>query len=285
MVDKKKFDADIVSLSQRMLFDILILLKKYKDNFVLVGGWCPYFLLQKYMPDGVDFTHIGSIDIDFAIDRDKINDLAKLYKELEEILIDNEYEIKRNSNNKLIHHRFERKAQNSFVHIDFLVSENSGLKEQAVGNEAQDLFAKCRGIDLAFQNNEKFELFGRTLDNKEVKTDIKIAGAVALIGMKAIALKIEPSRIKDSYDIYSILKFYKQGVISIIEELKPFLKDKNEIITEALVNLSELYSRTTSTGSLHLANFLEPDNVNSTDWNFYCRDAYELVQQLLSGIS
>ncbi len=285
MVDIKKFDTDIVSISQRMFFDILILLNKYKDNFVLVGGWCPYFLLQKYMPHDVEFTHIGSIDIDFAIDHHKISDLAKLYKELEEILINNGYKIKTNSNNKLIRHRFERKVQNTFIHIDFLVSENSDSKERAVDNEEKDLFAKCRGIDLAFQNNEKFELVGITLDNKEVKTDIKIAGAVALIGMKAIALRMEPSRIKDSYDIYSILKFYKHGVISIIEELKPFLKVKNELITEALDSLSELYSRTTSTGSLHLANFLEPDNADSTDWNFYCRDAYQLVQQLLSGIS
>jgi len=46
-MNKKATDypEDITELSKSVLLEIMTLLKGYKKNIVLVGGWVPYFLL------------------------------------------------------------------------------------------------------------------------------------------------------------------------------------------------------------------------------------------------
>jgi hypothetical protein len=49
--------------------DLFTYLKPYRNQIVLIGGWVPYFLLEKYTPSGSEHDqHVGSLDVDIALD-------------------------------------------------------------------------------------------------------------------------------------------------------------------------------------------------------------------------
>jgi len=58
-----------VEAARRVLVDIGQVLASFDDAVVVVGGWVPDLLL----PDAVP-SHIGSIDVDLALDAAKLGD-------------------------------------------------------------------------------------------------------------------------------------------------------------------------------------------------------------------
>lgn len=67
MVTVKDYGSEITNVSKSVLLELLLILRSYLHALVLVGGWAPHFLLERYQQDK-EFKHIGSVDIDFAID-------------------------------------------------------------------------------------------------------------------------------------------------------------------------------------------------------------------------
>ena len=60
-----------VEAARRVLVDLGQVLAQFSDCLVVVGGWVPDLLLE----DAED-PHIGSIDVDLALDAAKLNDDA-----------------------------------------------------------------------------------------------------------------------------------------------------------------------------------------------------------------
>jgi tRNA nucleotidyltransferase/poly(A) polymerase len=58
-----------IEAARRVLVDLGQILAKYADCLVVVGGWVPDLLLAD-----ADEPHIGSIDVDLALDVAKLND-------------------------------------------------------------------------------------------------------------------------------------------------------------------------------------------------------------------
>jgi hypothetical protein len=48
----------------------MTILGAYREALVLIGGWAPYLILERFGdPAGAAaFAHVGSIDIDFVVD-------------------------------------------------------------------------------------------------------------------------------------------------------------------------------------------------------------------------
>src|SRR4030043_447665 len=102
----------------KALVELMLALGSYRDDFVLVGGWPPYFLTREH------FDHCGSIDLDFVLRpsimlkyqgiREVVNSLG--YKETPNIF------------------RFERdvvsiRAKRRFsMHLDFMTEHNAAQK-------------------------------------------------------------------------------------------------------------------------------------------------------------
>lgn len=276
-------DSQTVKISKSVLLEVFALLKQYGDNFVLVGGWAPYFLLGKYRLEEVEFQHIGSADIDIALDPKGIPSLEEVYESIRQKLERNGYQIKKTKSNQAVPYSFEKEVQGTVIHVDFLASEYGGTVTQHGYGDIQDILAiKLRGIDVAFQNNERFKIAGFLPNGARYKVEAKVSGVAALLTMKSIAFESDISRTKDAYDIYSILKYYKKGVTSVIVEVKPYLK--NGLVLEATEKLASLFSTVDSIGPVSLANFLLPEFVDSEDWEYLKRDAFELAQEFLKGI-
>lgn len=283
MPDITEYDPEIVKISKSVLLEVFTLLKEYEDNFVLVGGWVPYFLLKRYKSEEVEFEHIGSADIDIALDPTGMPRLDEVYETIKQKLERNLYKIRKSSNGQPIPHSFEKETQGKVIHVDFLASEYGGTGRQHRHQRIQDILAmKSRGIDIAFQDNEKFEIEGLLPNGAKYKIEAKVSGVAALLTMKPIAFDRNISRTKDAYDIYSILKYYKKGVSSVIAETKPYLRHK--LVIEATEKLSSLFYRTDSVGPTSLADFTLPEDKGSEDWKFYRRDAVELVQEFFKGL-
>ena len=58
-----------VGAARRVLVDLGQVLAAFEDCLVVVGGWVPDLLLEQ-----ADEPHVGSIDVDLALDADKLAD-------------------------------------------------------------------------------------------------------------------------------------------------------------------------------------------------------------------
>ena len=70
-----------VEAAHRVLMDVGQVLNSFHDTIVVVGGWVPDLLLPDARPE-----HVGSIDVDLALDAAKLNDGR--YAELLKLLLD-----------------------------------------------------------------------------------------------------------------------------------------------------------------------------------------------------
>ena len=71
---KTTFVSNIADVSLSYLLELMIALGSYREGLVLVGGWVPYLLLKEYQPSDVDFRHVGSKDIDIAVNPKLVNE-------------------------------------------------------------------------------------------------------------------------------------------------------------------------------------------------------------------
>ena len=84
MVTRRDYTADAVEAAKSVLIELTHLLGEYRDNIVLIGGWVPELLIpQEPRP------HVGSMDIDLALNHLKIQDEG--YKLIEELLTSRGY--------------------------------------------------------------------------------------------------------------------------------------------------------------------------------------------------
>jgi len=69
MVVRDDYSKKEVDGCLSVLVELMTILGEFRDNMVLVGGWIPYFLMEKNRHE-----HVGSLDIDIALDFQKISD-------------------------------------------------------------------------------------------------------------------------------------------------------------------------------------------------------------------
>ena len=94
----RDYEDDATATSLVGLAEVMTMLGAYRDSLVLIGGWAPYLILQKFGQPGMfdprvfdprvfdtSFAHVGSIDIDFVVDPAAID--ADQYATIVELLL------------------------------------------------------------------------------------------------------------------------------------------------------------------------------------------------------
>lgn len=66
---REDYDDRQVEAARRVLIDLGQVLAAFSDCMVVIGGWVPDLLL----PNATE-PHVGSIDVDFALDADRLQD-------------------------------------------------------------------------------------------------------------------------------------------------------------------------------------------------------------------
>jgi hypothetical protein len=165
------------------------------------------------------------------------------------------------------------------VPVDFLTSEQRYIPK----NEFFDITGihaiTSPGAELSFEVNEKITLNGNLPDGSHYSTEIKSAGIVALIVMKAHAMNIR-NKSKDAYDIWFCLANYPGNIESIAKDLEQHI-EKNSV-KNALALLSENFKSFDDRGPKDV---VKEDGTTDPDYRIFLQqDAFQRVQALLKFI-
>jgi hypothetical protein len=274
-----EFDSGLVKASKSVILELGVILRSYFDDLVLIGGWAPYFISQKYQKQG--FEHVGSIDIDIAVNP-TISE--KKYGTIIGLIVQRGYQAVQDELADVFEFRFERTLisphdnKEYTIKVDFLTSHLGDEKKEAVHRRIQpDLQAlKARGCQFAFENFIITEVKDILPGNGKASCKWKVAGIVSSLVMKAFALGGRYKE-KDAYDIHYMIANYKDGPLSVAEEFKPYLK--NKIIQEALSHIKEGFRDIHSNGPAWVANFY--DITNERERQIKVADVYKSVSKFL----
>jgi len=260
----------VIAATRQVLLEVFYLLEEFNDSLILVGGWVPVMII----PGAVD-KHVGTIDVDLAINDRTLVEIGS--ETMEAILVTNGYQHGGEPG------RFIRKiyieGQPINVPVDFLSSEYRYVPE----NEFLDITGistiTAPGCEISFDANEKVTLSGILPNGARYETEIKSAGIVALIVMKAHAMKIR-SKTKDAYDIWFCLANHPDGVDGVAKAFKPHL-EKTSVET-SLVLLSEYFASIDARGP---SDVVKEDGTTDTDYQaFLKQDSFQRVKALLTSL-
>jgi hypothetical protein len=282
MAGLQDYSRQDTELALQLLLELVEHLKAYKDHIVLVGGWAPYFLIGE-SAGKFGQQHIGSLDADLFLDFRSIPETA--YETIFEILEREGYSKRRDRQGKIIPASFEKIVPllggGSFpMRVDFLAGEYGGTARSHRHQKVQDLLAhKARGSDIAREQNCTQEISGQLPNRARVTVRLKIANEVAVLVMKGITMG-QRTKPKDFYDLFMLVKYFKDGPGSIAASLSPLLD--NKLVGEAMANIRRYFERFDSLGPVSVAEFFQPSDPES--WAVIQRDAFEQLQALLNEI-
>ena len=272
MVTKSNYSKKEVDTCLSVIVEVMTILGSYRDRIVLIGGWVPYFILDKQGKD-----HIGSIDIDLALDFQKISDesyrsILQLLKKRGYIQGNQPFIFNRNIKN-------ENGASYS-IEIDLLSGEYGGTDKSHRTQKVQDINArKARGCDLAFKYNISVLLKSIMPDGSENEVNIKVASIIPFLVMKGMALW-QRMKEKDAYDIYFTILHFPGGIESLVEIFKPVTD--NNLVKEGLGKILAKFNGINSIGPTWLVKFLDIEDNDERER--VKRDCFERVAALMEKL-
>ena len=257
-----KGSGEMVRASMSVYLELMTILGAYRDALVLVGGWVPYFILERYGQEDTDFQHVGSIDIDIAVDHRRVS--PDQYAPIVDRLERHGYRQRLNRLGQPIPFSFERMVvlegeREVDIAVDFLAGEYEGTGESHRHQRVQnDLLArKARGCDVVFDYCFDYELSGVLPDGAENTVQVKIADVVGCLTMKGITLG-ERYHEKDAYDIYSVIAHYRGGPGEVALVVRPHLN--NALVREGADKIAETFQSIRSMGPVGVGRFLASDS-------------------------
>lgn len=273
------YNLDVTKISFSYLLELVATLREYHDSLVLIGGWVPFFILEHFKKATIDFKHIGSIDIDLAVDPALFNEGIDKYRTIIEHIEKLGYAQKKDKLNNIVPSSFVKPTKEGVdIQIDFLTSffERHPKSKRHLKVQPDLMARRAKGCETAFTHNWECPLAGNLPGDGEIKLKIKVADVVSGIVMKGQALG-ERLDGKDPYDIYAMVAYYKDGPSSVAEEFKPF--PKIPIITSSLKIIDNNFEKQTSNGPVRAGYFLYPND--SAMREKAVTDAYMTVREFL----
>jgi len=270
-ISKEQYDPRLIKAANSVLLEIAHLLQIYSDGFVVIGGSVPGLILRN-PPE----PHIGSIDVDIALDQDKIPETD--YRTIKSLLVERGYSSEEQP------FTFSRDividGNPIKVKVDFLAGEYGGTGEKHRTQRVQDLKPrKARACDLAFIQTIPVQITGELPNGAKDQVIIQVASIVPFLMMKAQALNGRMKE-KDAYDIYYCMRYYPGGHRALVSAFKAF--PPNKLVYEGLRILKEKFASPEHVGPVFITDFLaesDPENQNRIQ-----RDAFERVTALLESL-
>lgn len=260
-----------VTACKSVLIEVLTVLAKDLDSLAVVGGWVPELVFP-------DKGHIGSLDVDLALDARKLK--PKAYESIRRKLVGAGYQQSSEMPN-----RFYRSIKDTplQVRVDLITGEFSDVADGGSHLQIQELAVwKARGVDLAFDFQQEVSVEGVLPDGGHNTVKARMPIIAAYLCIKAITLS-ERKKEKDAYDICFCVENYPGGYRALAEEFRGKLE--NRLITEGIAILREKFARLDSIGPVWAAQTAEGATAGTgTDLETEQRRAYELVNALLRRI-
>lgn len=273
MVTKVDYQEDEVNACFSVMIELMTILGEYRDHIAIVGGWVPYFLVEKKKHE-----HVGSLDIDLVLDFQHIS--SETYNTILNLLISRKYQ--QSSEQPFIFFREVKLLSGRIikVQIDLLAGEYGGSTKGHRTQKIQDARArKARGSDLVFQNYSVVKISGKMPDGAENAIKIKIANIVPFLVMKGMVLW-DTYKEKHAYDIYFIIRHYPGGINALTKKFEPYLS--NRLVKEGLGKIRKKFEKINSIGPVWAASFEELEDQETIE--LIQRDAFERINLLLDQL-
>ena len=116
-VTQRDYSTALVSATKSVLLELIRLLREYRDEIVVVGGWVPELILP-----ATPLKHVGSIDVDLALDHRKLQEAG--YATIQKLLLSRGYE--QGSQPFIFFRTVEVGGKPIKVQVDFLAGEYEG---------------------------------------------------------------------------------------------------------------------------------------------------------------
>jgi len=257
--------------ARRVLVDVGQVLASFVDCLVVVGGWTPDLLL----PDATE-PHVGSIDVDLALDAAKLNDGR--YAELIKLLLDTKrYRAGEKDFQLLVEVDLKDGDKPVQVEVEFLAPKEVKLKKNRPKLLADFRVLQVEAAGEAFRSPVELKLPGQNVRGATNTVRLRVASLADFLVMKAHAIggRDKP---KDSYDFCYCLEQFPAGIEKLAEDWKKRSGEKN--IIKAVEILREKFASVKAFGPQQLVEFhAAPDAETQA---MQARRAYELVQKFLS---
>lgn len=268
MATKSDYPSDETEAGLLVAIEVMELLDKYHNDFVLIGGWAPY-LLARLNPEAE--LHSGSIDVDIALRNTLISNHLG---DIDKILRSNGY-YKKEGDPPLVYNKdvLLSSAKPISVRLDLMPAEiKAGIHSQY-----------DRGMDLVLLTPwiiKTTDIGIKVASCKEHVVDIRVANIVPLLIMKTSALNSRDKQQKDAYDIYYLCKYYPDGLDQVILSLKMYVQ--RPLIRDTLEILRVWFKNIHARGPQAVVEFLELDN--EEERIIIRRDVFEQIDYILARL-
>ena len=260
-----------IEAAHRVLVDLGQVLAKFEDCLVVVGGWVPDLLL----PDA-DEPHIGSIDVDLALDASKLNDGR--YADILKLLLDTKRYRKGAKDFQLVVTvDLKDDGKPLEVEVEFLAPKDVKMKKRSPKLLTDFRVLKADACGVAFHAPIELPITGKSVRGAKNTVRLRVASLADFLVMKAHAIggRDKP---KDTYDLCYCLDHFPGGVASLAKAWETRHREKD--VARAVEILREKFASMDAFGPHQLVEFhAAPDAETQA---MHARRAYEIVQKFLS---
>ncbi|HEV2989281.1 MAG TPA: nucleotidyl transferase AbiEii/AbiGii toxin family protein [Candidatus Angelobacter sp.] len=220
-------------------------------------------------------AHVGSIDVDLALDAKKLNDGR--YAELLRLLLDTRrYRPGMKPFQFLTDVDLQDGGKPIQVEVEFLAPKQVKLKKNKPKLLQDFRVLQAEGCESAFNAPVQIELPGLTTRGARNKVQLRVASVPDFVVMKAHALAGR-DKPKDSYDICYCLSYFPDG----LEMLAAVWRQRShQDVQRAIAILREKFASVDSFGPEQVVEFFDSSERDVQEMQ--ARRAFELVQKLLS---
>ena len=245
---------------------------------MLVGGWVPYLLVEEHGRGG--YAHVGSIDIDLAVDPDLVDRDA--YATIVQLIEGRGYEGRLSRTGEEIPFSFTKRVPGGGrefdIQVDFLTSGGTGRhRHRRVQPDLPARVAKKCG--LAFRHNVMASLEGSLPDGGEAACQVRMLDIPGCIGMKGIVLG-ERYKDKDAYDIYSVVGHCLGGPEDVARVVAGNMED--EELSSGVNVIAGRFRSIQAEGPAWVATFLQP--TDQTMRERVTADAFVVMDRFLKAL-
>lgn len=278
MFDEPRHEDDYeprqVAAAKRVIVDVMQALASFEDCLVLVGGWVPDLVIG-----GTDEAHVGSIDVDLALDATKLR--GGRYAEMLKLLLGTgRYRQGEKDFRYVTEVDLGDGGPPVRVELDFLAP-----KDVKTGKNKPKLIEgfrvlKADGCEAAFHSPLTMKLSGQMIGGAKNTVSLRVASVPDLLVMKSIALA-KRDKPKDAYDICYCLDHFKGGIPQLAKAWRSQMVAGSDVVRSVAI-LKEKFEGVDSYGPMQVVEFHnEPDMLVREE---QARRAFELVTRFLTEI-
>jgi hypothetical protein len=234
-----------------VLADIYTAFGDVSKNLYLVGGLVPDLLVENKLPYLREY--LGTLDIDLAI-KFAVSEKGK-YKNLYNILRSMGFEKQRTADgiDVMSHSFIKYESGYKPIVLDLITDDKFNPAADKLKEIAPNVDAiKFRGVYLVFNDFVAVDL-GMPGAKKSVR--IKLPNIIPFLTLKAFAYSDEKNRAaKDAYDIWYTIVNFKEGPVSVKEELLKYKGNKD--VSDAFKVIYRYFNDESSSGTKDVADIL-----------------------------